>query len=358
MDSCILHTKTAEETQKTGFSLASTLYAQPVTITLRGELGAGKTTFLQGFGRGLGLGEHLVSPTYALEQRYDTPLGPLLHLDLYRLGTADAHRLLLASDDHPGIRCIEWPERVPDEDFEEIALIDIGITEEAGGRCIHCVFDDASLPTRAQILAWRTECMLQPHIAAHCDAVGACAQRLGDLLASRHQLVRRKALLRAGEVHDLLRFLDFRPEGAPPSIAATPEQETCWARWKERYPGLRHEEACAAFLRAHRHTTLAAIVEPHGLAPSRLPRTRIEQKLLYYADKRVRDDTIVTLDERFADFAVRYANGSITSKQQEWLSQAKSTEHELFPDGPPLTISTAPTDRPELAQATGPRAAG
>ena len=64
----------AKNTISAGASLAASLYTVPLTLFLKGELGAGKTTFLQGFAEGLGIRERLTSPTYALEQRYNMEL--------------------------------------------------------------------------------------------------------------------------------------------------------------------------------------------------------------------------------------------------------------------------------------------
>jgi tRNA threonylcarbamoyladenosine biosynthesis protein TsaE len=54
-------------------------------LVLAGELGAGKTAFAQGFGRGLGVTEPITSPTFVLARDYDDGRIPLHHLDVYRL---------------------------------------------------------------------------------------------------------------------------------------------------------------------------------------------------------------------------------------------------------------------------------
>ena len=64
------------------------------TWLLRGELGAGKTTWTRGFVQGLGGDpEQVASPTYAVLHRYSTPRGRVFHLDLYRLGAEGAWTL-------------------------------------------------------------------------------------------------------------------------------------------------------------------------------------------------------------------------------------------------------------------------
>lgn len=80
-----LLSKTAADTQELAAQLAG--LAQPRDILLlSGDLGAGKTTFAQGFGRGLGIDEAITSPTFTLVRNYDEGARvPLLHADMYRL---------------------------------------------------------------------------------------------------------------------------------------------------------------------------------------------------------------------------------------------------------------------------------
>ena len=107
----------------------------PQVIFLRGDLGAGKTTFSRGFLRGRGHDGSVKSPTYTLVEPYEAMLdGPVFHLDLYRLG--NAHELTyLGVDDYlsaQGILLIEWPERA--EDYLPLPTLDITLTPEGAGR--------------------------------------------------------------------------------------------------------------------------------------------------------------------------------------------------------------------------------
>jgi len=85
----IIHrSKSPEETLACGEQLARTI--QPGTILgLIGDLGAGKTQFVRGFARGLGITERVHSPTFTLVNEYRTGRLPCSHLDLYRLETTD-----------------------------------------------------------------------------------------------------------------------------------------------------------------------------------------------------------------------------------------------------------------------------
>lgn len=82
-------------------------------VCLWGELGAGKTAFAKGFGRGLGVTSTINSPTFVLMAEHDGRL-PLFHLDLYRLaGAADAWAGGLLDDRQAsGVTLVEWPDRL------------------------------------------------------------------------------------------------------------------------------------------------------------------------------------------------------------------------------------------------------
>jgi tRNA threonylcarbamoyladenosine biosynthesis protein TsaE len=81
-------------------------------LALSGDLGAGKTTFVQGLALGLDIQEPIQSPTFILLNAYD----PLYHFDLYRLKTSsDFTNLGFEEYFHKGGICaIEWPDRIAD----------------------------------------------------------------------------------------------------------------------------------------------------------------------------------------------------------------------------------------------------
>lgn len=88
----------------------------PCLITLRGDLGAGKTTLAQAICRGYGVTDEVTSPTYALRHVYAAPASPVNHLDLYRI--EDERDLLHLGWDEllseHAVTLVEWPERAGD----------------------------------------------------------------------------------------------------------------------------------------------------------------------------------------------------------------------------------------------------
>jgi len=113
-------TSDAEQTRALGESLAQQLLPGDLII-LQGELGAGKTTLVQGIARGMGIEETATSPTFVLIVEHDGKL-PLLHLDAYRLENRggepicyDALRdagVLDLLDRNDAVKIVEWPERI------------------------------------------------------------------------------------------------------------------------------------------------------------------------------------------------------------------------------------------------------
>lgn len=100
-----------------GITLSESLTPGSV-ILLEGDLGAGKTTLVQGIGKGLGITEPIVSPTFTLINEYTEGRLPLYHLDLYRLEPQEVAALNLESywegiEVIPGIVAVEWAERLP-----------------------------------------------------------------------------------------------------------------------------------------------------------------------------------------------------------------------------------------------------
>ena len=117
-----------------GITLSESLTPGSV-ILLEGDLGAGKTTLVQGIGKGLGITEPIVSPTFTLINEYTEGRLPLYHLDLYRLEPQEVAALNLESywegvEVIPGIVAVEWAERLP---YKPDSYLSVSLTYGHGG---------------------------------------------------------------------------------------------------------------------------------------------------------------------------------------------------------------------------------
>lgn len=110
-------TRSADQTRDVGEKLGRSL-TPGALVTLSGELGAGKTTFVQGVARALGADSAVTSPTFVLIMEHDGRV-PLLHLDAYRLESLcyDAIRdagVVDFLDRTDAVKIVEWPQRIAD----------------------------------------------------------------------------------------------------------------------------------------------------------------------------------------------------------------------------------------------------
>jgi tRNA threonylcarbamoyladenosine biosynthesis protein TsaE len=125
-DDITIRTYGPEETRAAGSELGRILGSGDI-VCLYGELGAGKTTFVQGMALGLGVADkYVTSPTFSLVNEYSGTL-TFYHIDLYRLSSTDELEEV-GFTEYPGkgVAAVEWPERAGDMLPED--RIDVTIT--------------------------------------------------------------------------------------------------------------------------------------------------------------------------------------------------------------------------------------
>ncbi|WP_240231752.1 tRNA (adenosine(37)-N6)-threonylcarbamoyltransferase complex ATPase subunit type 1 TsaE [Devosia lacusdianchii] len=120
-----------------GVELAASLQPGDLVI-LNGDLGAGKTALARAIIRALADDPQLEvpSPTFALVQPYETPAGPVLHADLYRLGDPREVDELGLLDNPQAIVLVEWAERAPEIVAAATVTVALDIPPGGAGRLV------------------------------------------------------------------------------------------------------------------------------------------------------------------------------------------------------------------------------
>jgi tRNA threonylcarbamoyladenosine biosynthesis protein TsaE len=123
-------TGSPDETEALAARLAARLGPGDV-VTISGELGAGKTTFVRGAARALGVSGPVSSPTFTIGHRYEAPI-PVAHLDLYRIAGLDPEEW---GDLEPyfdgAVAFVEWPEHGADWLPDPRAVVTLGHVDES-----------------------------------------------------------------------------------------------------------------------------------------------------------------------------------------------------------------------------------
>jgi tRNA threonylcarbamoyladenosine biosynthesis protein TsaE len=130
-------TKSAEETIKFGEQIGRKVLGTPIkAIFLYGEMGAGKTHFVKGLARGMGITAHVTSPTFAIVNEYgggDTPADKLFHFDLFRITSFDdLYAIGFYDYIDRGVIVCEWSENIPEleREFEAFYKVEISKISE------------------------------------------------------------------------------------------------------------------------------------------------------------------------------------------------------------------------------------
>jgi tRNA threonylcarbamoyladenosine biosynthesis protein TsaE len=131
------------------------------TLLLRGELGAGKSTFARALIRAAGHEGPVPSPTYTLVEPYSLSRGNIYHVDLYRVSEEEELRYLGWNELDNGCRIVEWPDRAPG--ITEQADLSLTLAYDGEGRTADLV----GLSDRGKTLVSR----LTPKVSVTLDSI-------------------------------------------------------------------------------------------------------------------------------------------------------------------------------------------
>lgn len=144
------------------------------------------------------------------------------------------------------------------------------------------------------------------HIQAHMKKVAYVTKVICEAFQQSNIQVNEKVVYKAALLHDVLKVCDIR-EFDPQKVDPEADQDTIkiWMSLREEYGNIGHEEAMYDVLIKDNQTSIARPVKMHGFK-SVFTLSSWEEKILFYADKRVKHDTIVSLSERLKDGRERY----------------------------------------------------
>lgn len=183
---------------------------------------------------------------------------------------------------------------------------------------------------RNEVRKWLDEFHTPEHIRLHSKKVAQLGEDLAKKLQKAGEKVDPEKVWIAGMIHDMVRVVDFKKD---PDTLGTPEDRKIWKMLRKQYKGWHHADAAADILRKRGEAELADIVARHKYTciTSDTPPRTWEEKLLYYADKRVTHGQIVTLQERFDEGHKRhYPDESVSPEEEQRRKAILALEKEIF----------------------------
>ncbi|MBU0705959.1 tRNA (adenosine(37)-N6)-threonylcarbamoyltransferase complex ATPase subunit type 1 TsaE [Patescibacteria group bacterium] len=347
----IYQTKTPEKTIELGIQLAARL-KPGATVLLFGDLGSGKTQFTKGIAKGLGISELIKSPTFTYVNKYDLQTGPqtgphFYHYDLYRLKHGEDYESIGLEEtmhDDRSINVIEWADRMAGR--HPATYIRVDFHSLADHHKIIFQFEDSEIvPDELVDKFWR-DWVTPLHVRAHSKKVTDVCLQIGQALADKNILVNLSLLNTAGLLHDMARVCDFTELNRDKfHEEVTDDKWTKWLDLQKQFKGMNHADvACGALADdgynktaelVRLHNSLSILEEPEKFA-------YLEVAILFYADKRVKHDEIVSLAERFRDGRERHGKFDNLKTQTMFEEVEKRTfelEKQLF-----ALISIKPED--------------
>jgi len=308
------------------------------TLLLFGELGAGKTQLTKGIASGLGIAEIIKSPTFAYLNQFPTENGSFYHYDLYRLAEgADFESLgLLETIENPdAITVIEWADRLGG--YTPANYIRVDLEAHDDHHKIGIIFHEPGVVPKEKVEEYFELWATPMHVRAHSEQVAKVAMQIADAYIAQGEVLDLNLLYTGAVLHDVTRVCDFKTLDKSHFSENITEQK--WERWKDlrrTHEGFHHADIAKKFFIDEGYPETAEAIYTHKFTmivtePERL--NTLEKKLIYYADKRVKHDQIVSLHERLADGRERYSEyyNDEEKKQSDLVEKAVyDLEKELF----------------------------
>lgn len=331
-------TSSEQETINLGKEFGKRLLVFPHNILIYGDIGSGKTRFVQGLAQGLGIEKKIKSPTYTLVREYTLGEKRLCHYDFYRLEgvqNVDLYSFEEHFDDNDSFVVVEWARRLDEHPhFHDAIKIHITLDkEDENKRKIEIDFSVEKLPNNEDIEKIWNEYMLPDNVRNHCKQVSYFAVNLAKKMNEKGKIVNVNLCKSAGMFHDIVRLINYvHPNIDDMKKAMNKENFEKWKCLEKKFQGLHHEVAAGKIFRKEMFFELAQVIEKHRfeVVGDKDGLVGWEEKLVYYSDKRVLHDQVVSLDERFEDSKNRHYKGNFPNEKNKYVKLVYKLEKEIF----------------------------
>ncbi|MBI4234726.1 tRNA (adenosine(37)-N6)-threonylcarbamoyltransferase complex ATPase subunit type 1 TsaE [Candidatus Peregrinibacteria bacterium] len=314
-----------EETDKIAQKIATAIKNGGI-IFLTGDLGSGKTAFVKGLAHSLGIEKFAVkSPTYTYIRHYKVGRVKFYHIDLYRLDGFDE---LLAAEiqeichEKNDVIAIEWADKITFElpkhrykiAFEYLGKkqrkITVGETDSKQGSAKPS--GGSKFDTEQIYQKYKTPL----HVIRHCKKVAYLAEKIGGEFLDKGWNLDLGKVIDAALVHDGLRVCDFRDFDEENFQNVSKNDLKVWKQLRKKYGKKGHAKAMGDILKTIGYPEIANLVYKHDFHFVDELRT-LEEKILYYADKRVNLDKVVSLKTRLLAGKKRNLTGKSGLKERK-----------------------------------------
>lgn len=335
-----------EKTQLSGQFLGERVFLKPhwaKDIFLFGDLGSGKTTFIRGFANAISKKIKIKSPTFTYLCEHDFQKNNdnwgLAHFDLYRLKDVKDDKVKILEllneklQNKKTINIIEWSENIPV--FFALPKNRIEIHFEyinKNKRLINAKFYDCGVPNDLQIKKLLKEYATPKHVQNHQKKVAKVANFLAKNIYKNGYFVDTNLVNASALLHDLVRIVNFPnlDNRANFKEKITDKKITIWKNLMSKYAKFHHGDIAAKFLNKQGFCSCAEVIFQHkSKTIFTNQKMTLEEEIVYFADKKVLHDNIVTLHQRFEDGKIRH-NVYSAEKQNDLENRVKKLGNKLF----------------------------
>lgn len=344
MKKSIFKSLSVNDTLSAGASLGTRILLRPhwqKTVFFHGDLGSGKTTFIKGLADGISNTIKVKSPTFNLAVEhtftYQDRLYNIVHFDLFRLdknkNSVEILNLLSEKMTEPQtIVLIEWAERLPDNFIFPNNRIEIDFTVlTENSRDLSIKFFDIGVPDQQMINNLICEFATPKHIIKHQEGVAKVADFLAEAIFQRGVFLDLNLVHASAILHDLVRYVNFFSfDVGQFAENVSKQKQAIWEDVTGKYANMHHGDAASLILESKGYSSCAQVISHHkskAILSDQI--MAMEEKIVFFADKKVLHDRIVTVKDRLLDGRVRHAVKDL-SKQRILENRIKALGEELF----------------------------